>query len=149
VSNEPMIPGFGPLGLIKPAPGSRGEPVNLQPNTVFNKTVKVLIPYPNSKNVSHQAVYVYKGGRWVVGCDGKGRVRPGGEGWMVPGSRVNHDEMDVPAIELKVYHFSAIQAADEPGDAILPDAGLSSLSGAEPGGGCFISTAAPDSNTRH
>jgi hypothetical protein len=149
VGTEAMIPGFGPLGLIKPAPGSRGEPVNLLPNTVFDEPVKVFIPYPNSKNVSHQAVYVYKGGRWVVGCDSKGRVRPGGEGWMVPGSRVNHDEMDVPTIEIKVYHFSAIQAADDPGDAILPDPSPPSLSGAEPGGGCFISTTAPDSNTRH
>jgi len=139
VSNEPMIPGFGPFGEIKPAPGSRGEPVNLQPNTVFNEPVKVFIPYPNSKNVSHQAVYVYKGGRWVVGCDGKGRVRPGGEGWMVPGSRVNHDEMDVPTIEIKVYHFSAIQAADDPGAPSLSDPSLPSFSAAEPGGGCFIS----------
>jgi len=134
VSNEPMIPGFGPFGEIKPAPGSRGEPVNLQPNTVFNKTLKVFIPYPNSKDVSHQAVYVYKGGRWVVGCDSKGRVRPGGEGWMVPDSRVNHDETGVPTIEIKVYHFSAIQAADDPGNPSLP-----SLSAAETGGGCFIS----------
>jgi hypothetical protein len=134
VSSEPMIPGFGPFGEIKPAPGSRGEPVNLRPNSVFNKPVKVFIPYPNSKDVSHQAVYVYKGGRWVVGCDSKGRVRPGGEGWMVPDSRVNHDETAVPAIELKVYHFSAIQAADDPGDVSFPR-----LSGAETGGGCFIS----------
>jgi hypothetical protein len=144
VSTEPMIPGFGPIGLIKPAPGSHGEPVNLQPNTVFNKPVKVFIPYPTSKDVSHQAVYVYKGGRWVVGCDGKGRVRPGGEGWIVPGSRVDHDETDVPTIEIKVYHFSAIQAADDPGDEGLPDPSLSdpslpSLSAAETGGGCFIS----------
>ena len=61
-------------------------------------------------------------------------MRPDGEGWMVPGSRVNHDEMDVPTIEIKVYHFSAIQAADDPIDASFP-----SLSAAETGGGCFIS----------
>jgi hypothetical protein len=143
-SSEPLIPGFGPIGEIKPAPGSRGEPVNLQPNTVFNEPVKVFIPYPDSKDVKHQAVYVYKGGRWVVGCDSKGRVRPGGEGWMVPDSRVNHDGTGVPTIEIKVYHFSAIQAADDPGDAILPDPSLPgpslpALSGAETGGGCFIS----------
>jgi len=84
-------------------------------------------------------VYVYKNGRWERACDSKGRVRPAGEGWMVPGSRVNHDETNPPTIEIKVYHFSAIQAADDPGDVNLPDPSLSSLTGAEAAGGCFIS----------
>jgi hypothetical protein len=59
---------------------------------------------------------------------------------MVPGSRVNHNEAAIPTIEIKVYHFSAVQAADDPGDLSFP-----SLKGAETGGGCFIGTAMPTS----
>ena len=52
---------------------------------------------------------------------------------------MNHDETDVATIEIKVYHFSAIQAADDPGDPSLSDPSLPSFSAAETGGGCFIS----------
>jgi hypothetical protein len=89
--------------------------------------------------VSQLAVYLHKGGKWVRACDNKGRVRPGGEGWMVPGSRVDHDEANPPTIELKAHHFSAVQAADD-----LGDPGFSSLTGAETGGGCFISSLSRD-----
>ena len=135
VSNEPLLPSYGPIDEIPPISGSHGAPVNLQPLTVFNTPIKIFVPYPSSKKVSQLAVYVHKGGKWVRACDSKGRVRPDGEGWMVPGSRVDHDEANPPTIELKVYHFSAVQAADDPGDS-----GFLSLTGAETGGGCFIST---------
>ncbi|MBW2339730.1 MAG: fibronectin type III domain-containing protein [Deltaproteobacteria bacterium] len=139
-SNASMIPSLGPSDEIPPLKGTRGAPINLQPFTVFNTPVKLFIPYPNSKNVTNLAIYVYKDERWVRGCDNKGRVRPEGEGWMVPGSRVNHNEAGIPTIEIKVYHFSAVQAADDPGDPSFP-----SLKGAETGGGCFIDTAMPTS----
>jgi hypothetical protein len=139
VSTEPLLPSYGPSDEIPPISRSHGAPVNLQPLTVFNTPVKIFVPYPSSKKVSQLAIYVHKGGEWVRACDNKGRVRPGGEGWMVPGSRVDHDEANPPTIELKAYHFSAVQAADDPGDP-----GFSSLTGAEMGGGCFISTLSRD-----
>jgi len=148
-SSEPLNPHFGPVGEIPPISGGRGAPMNLEPFTVFETPMKVFVPYPKADDVTQLAIYVYTGGTWVCGCDSKGRVRPGGEGWVVPGSRVNHDGIDVPTIEIKVYHFSAIQAADDPGDTSAPDPSLPSLTGAETGGGCFISTAAPNSNTSH
>ncbi len=138
VSNEPLLPSYGPIDEIPPLSGSHGSPVNLQPLTVFNTPIKIFVRYPSSKKVSQLAIYVHKGGEWVRACDNKGRVRPGGEGWMVPGSRVDHDEANPPTIELKAYHFSAVQAADDPGDP--GDPGFPSLKGAETGGGCFIST---------
>jgi hypothetical protein len=139
-SNEPSIPSFGPTDEIPPLAGGRGVPMNLQPPTVFNTPTKIFIPYPLRKDVSPLHVYLYKGGTWVLACDNKGKVRPDGEGWMVPGSRVNHNEAAIPTIEIKVYHFSAVQAADDPGDLSFP-----SLKGAETGGGCFIGTAMPTS----
>jgi hypothetical protein len=138
-STEPLSPNFGPLDEIPPVPGGRGTPVNLEPFTVFNTPVKVFLPYPKGDDVTQLAIYVYKGGTWVCGCDSKGRVRPGGDGWFVPGSRVDHNNSDPPTIEIKVYHFSAIQAGPDVGDPSIP-----SLSGAETGGGCFISIVAPE-----
>ena len=62
-------------------------------------------------------------------------METGGEGWIVPGSRVNHDNGSPSTIEIQVYHFTGIQA------------GFSSGSGGRStddvaGGGCFIATAA-------
>jgi hypothetical protein len=46
---------------------------------------------------------------WQPACDKDGNLLPGGEGWMVSGSRVNHPETSPPLIEIQVYHFSAAQ----------------------------------------
>ena len=53
---------------------------------------------------------------------------------MDPGSRVNHNETTPVAIEIKVYHFTGVQAADPdtPGAVLQPDS-----DGAE----CFIAAA--------
>ncbi|HUT69033.1 MAG TPA: hypothetical protein VMW89_00030, partial [Desulfatiglandales bacterium] len=135
--SEPLTPRFRPIDEVPVLAKGHGAPMNLEPFTVFNAPVKVFLPYPKEDDVALLAIYVYKGGTWVCGCDSKGRVRPGGEGWMVPGSRVDHNDTDPPTIEIKVYHFSAIQAAPDVGDPGIP-----SLSGAETGGGCFISIVA-------
>ncbi len=47
----------------------------------------------------------------TVSCsDALGNLLPGGVGWMVPGSRVNHEETGPALIEVQVYHFSGAQA---------------------------------------
>lgn len=135
-SGEPLTPRFGPTDEIPPLGAAEaGVPMNLQPLTVFNTPIKIFIPYPGANDVSDLAIYLYTGGTWVCACDSKGRVRPGGAGWMVPGSRINHNESNPSTIEIKVYHFSAVQAGAEPSDL-----DYSSLTGGEVGGGCFIST---------
>ena len=62
---------------------------------------------------------------------------------MVPGSRVNHTDMNPPMIELRVYHFSAAQAVElvspPPGGASASTAAAGSSGGG--GGGCFIGSA--------
>jgi hypothetical protein len=127
-SNEPIQPKFGPIDEIPllDAEGV-GVPMNLQPPNVFNTPVKLLIPYPGYSDVTDLCIYLYSGDMWSLACDAKGNIQPGGEGWMVPGSRVNHNNGNPSTIEIKVYHFSAVQAAetDEGGDD-----------------SCFISTSA-------
>jgi hypothetical protein len=59
-------------------------------------------------------------------------VEADGEGWMVPGSRVNHnkDKGNPSTIETKVYHFSAVQAGGDgpPDSCFIATSGYGSLS---------------------
>jgi hypothetical protein len=114
-----------------------GDSMNLQPGTVFNTPVKVFVPCPGYDDVSELSVFLYNGKEWVLACDDQGNVTLNGEGWMVPGSRVDHNFADNPmndpsTIEIKVYHFSGAQAAQV----------TTALDGSEldAGQGCFVST---------
>jgi hypothetical protein len=134
-SNEPVTPRLGPTGEIPSIAGARSVPMNLQPPAVFNTPVKILIPFPGRTDVTDLSIYVYKGRSWVLACDSSGSVQPGGDGWMVPDSRVDHNDGNPSTIEIKVYHFSAVLAMSETDSSISDNA-------AEQVGGCFIATAA-------
>jgi subtilisin family serine protease len=134
-SGEPVQPGFGPLGELPLFNVSGVEAVgvsmNLQPPTVFTTPVKIFIPCPGQTDVSDLRIYLYNGINWVLACDANGNVRSGAEGWMVPGSREDHNNSNPPGIEIQVYHFTGIQAA-------LPVIGGGQVSGGDSFGGCFI-----------
>lgn len=117
-NNEPIKPGFGPeyneVPLLDIAYGI-GWPLNLQPSTVFNEPVTILIPCVVYTDVSGLSIYYYDGTQWKLACDAAGNVQAGGEGWIVPGSRKNYNFQDDPVnndpsrIEIQVYHFSGLQ----------------------------------------
>jgi hypothetical protein len=113
-SSEPLTPTFGPingishLGIAQVA--AVGAPMNLQPSTVFNTPVKIFIPCPGYTDVSTLSVYIFDGVEWQPAIDPDGNILPGGIGWMVPGSRVNHNDYTPAVIEIQVYHFSEVQA---------------------------------------
>jgi len=135
-SSEPVTPVFGPIDELPALDiaegGAVGVPMNLQPPTVFNTPVKIFIPCPDYTDVSGLSVYFYNGSSWVLACDADGNVQPGGDGWMVPGSRVNHNNGNPSTIEIQVYHFSGVQAGIAGGGG----------DGGGGDGGCFIATAA-------
>jgi hypothetical protein len=109
--------------------GGVGVAMNLLPPSVYPSGVTVVVPCPGYANVSGLHIFYYNGTNWVLACDSNGNVQPGGVGWMVPGSRVNH--IGNPSwIEVGVYHFSAVIAA-------MPSA-TAGDSGGGGGGGCFI-----------
>jgi hypothetical protein len=89
--------------------------MNLQPPNVFSTPVKLIIPYRGVSDVSDVCLFLFTGNRWVRACNAGGEVEAGGEGWMVPGSRVSHnkDKGNPSTIETKVYHFSAVQAGGD------------------------------------
>jgi hypothetical protein len=132
-STGPVTPGFGPSEEIPPIDidgvTGVGVPMNLEPPAVFNVPVKLFIPC-GDLDVSTLSVFLYDGQNWVLACDPAGGVAPGGHGFIVPGSRVGHNNQDLSAIEVKVYHFSAVQAA-------TVDNRVSSENSSS--GGCFIS----------
>jgi subtilisin family serine protease len=143
--NDGLVnPQFGPFNEIPTVNLSgvqgAGIPMNLQPHTFFLTPVKLIIPCPGYTDVTDLNVYYYNGSSWALACDAAGNVRPGGEGWMVPGSRVDHNETVPAAIEIQVYHFSGAQAG-----TFSPAAG----GGGGGGGGCFISSTAYDPVIKH
>jgi hypothetical protein len=135
--NTGITPYFGPTEDIPVFDVSGytgvGVEMNLLPPAVFPNGVTLVIPCPGYTNVSSLYVYYYNGQQWVMACDPAGNVQPGGVGWMVPGSRVNHNG-NPSWIEIKVYHFSAVIVATNSGTTVAVE------SGGGGGGGCFIGT---------
>jgi hypothetical protein len=141
---EPM---FGPSDEVPLSPGG-GVPLNLQPPAVFPKPVTIHIPCPGYGDVSGLPIYYWDGLAWWLACDSSGNVTAEGEGWMVPGSRVNHNKAQIGQsyIEIQVYHFSAAASA---ATEVLSGAGIvEAPTGTESvavqdnpnKGSCFIST---------
>jgi subtilisin family serine protease len=142
-SSELQLPAFGPLNEI-PSVNLAGVsgvavPMNLQPPTVFDTPVKIFIPCPGYTDVGSLNIYYYNGSGWALAADAAGNVQPGADGWMVPGSRVDHNETDPATIEIRVYHFSAAQAGLFSGTS----------GGGGGGGGCFISSTAYNPVIKH
>jgi hypothetical protein len=86
-----------------------GRPVNLAPHTVFDTPVKLFVPVPEDVDIRSVGLAYYDGTQWLSAADAAGNVLPGGEGWMVPDSRVNHAASSPALIEVQVYHFSGTQ----------------------------------------
>ncbi len=113
-----------------------GVAMNLLPPALFPAAVTLVIPCAGYTDVGSLYVHYYNGQQWVMACDPAGNVQSGGVGWMVPGSRVNHNGN--PAwIEIRVYHFSAVIAASSAGRSVALQSGEEGGGG---GGGCFISS---------
>jgi hypothetical protein len=143
-SSEPVPPSFGPLDEILeidlPYVESVEIPMNFVPPTIFDTPVKVFIPCPGYTDVSSLSVYFFNGTNWSMACDADGMIQPGAEGWMVPGSRVNHNDPNLSHIEIQVYHFSAIQSGTSVSSSGSPSGGEDD--GGEVVSSCFIATAA-------
>jgi hypothetical protein len=113
-SNEPLTPQFGPYDGIEKVniEGSEtvGMPLSLAPHTVFDTPVKLFIPVPEEADIFSVGLAYHDGTQWLSAVDADGNVLAGGEGWMVPGSRVDHTDSRPALIEVQVYHFSGVQA---------------------------------------
>jgi hypothetical protein len=114
-SNEPLTPQFGPYNGIEKATSIEGSeavgmPLSLVPHTVFDTPVKLYIPVPEDADIFSVGLAYHDGTQWLLAGDADGNVLAGGEGWLVPGSRVNHTETNPALIEVQVYHFSGVQA---------------------------------------
>jgi len=151
-ADEPLLPAFGPVDEVESltlnGEQAVGTPLNLMPHTVFNHPVKLYIPFPEGTDVTDVDIYYHNGIRWQAACDADGNILIGGEGWMVPGSRVNHSHKFPPQIEIDVYHFSAAQAVVSETSSTAGNTHYNkSGSGAAVCVTCFIDTAASESKS--
>ena len=151
-SLEPITPQFGDPDEL-PAAGAEGMqaaglPVNLLSHAVFDHPVRLFIPLSKDVDITTVGLAYYDGTQWLPAADADGTVLPGGEGWMVPGSRINHEESSPPLIEVQVYHFSAAQAVvfAGSGDPIDEDKDKSRSSGANVHISCFIDTVSTEAS---
>ncbi|MFW6147901.1 MAG: fibronectin type III domain-containing protein [Thermodesulfobacteriota bacterium] len=133
-SSEPIPPRFG-LAEFPALNGGCGEALNLEASTVFATPVTLFIPCPLGTAADNFHIYLYKAGHWVPACDNEGRVLQEGEGWILPGSRVDHNDRSPGSIQIEVYYFSPVQLSDAP---------LGPSISAGPGGGCFIDSITGD-----
>ena len=132
--NEPVSPRFGSGDGIEDlsVDNAIGMPLAMEPPAVFNSPITLTIPCPGVTDTATLSIYYYNPENgWVLACDKDGNIQSGGQGWMIPGSRVNNAD----SISIDIMHFSAAQAADEPTND--NPGGSSSNSN---GGGCFISS---------
>jgi hypothetical protein len=146
--NEAVKPTFGPDEL--PPFGvadmdAVGAPINLQPPMVFATPVKIIIPFPIGTDVTGLSLYLFNGTDWVAACGADGSILPGGDGCVVPNSRVNNDSgADQPNIAIKMCHFTGVQAGQASSSAPAPtsDGAGGGGGGGGSSGGCFIASAA-------
>jgi purple acid phosphatase-like protein len=114
------------------------DPLNLQPASVFNVPAKLIIPCPDISNVSRVNIYVTDGQEWQLALNSSG-VQAGGYGWILPGTRVNHNNGDPSSIEFKVYHFSGVQGGIV-NTPVPPDNDSDDDSPEDDVGSCFLDT---------
>jgi len=153
-SQEPLTPEFESAdGIAEPdlaGVEAVGFPVNLAPHTVFDTPVKVFVPVPEDVDIHSVGLAYYDGTQWLPAVDAAGNVLPAGEGWMVPGSRVNHSTSSPALIEVQVYHFSGTQTvvfASFSGTRKEDRPPGENGSGATVFVSCFINSASFDSET--
>lgn len=143
-STEPVSPTFAPPDELPNfywyGVDAVGTAMNLQPSTVFREPVKLFIPCPAEADLGRLSVFLCDGQDYVLACDRNGNVQPGGLGWMVPGSRVDHPDVESPGIEIQVYHFTGVQVGSSIEGDPVPKTFSGSSGGGGGGGGCFIGT---------
>ena len=101
----------------------------------FRFSVRFQIPVPGNSNVKDVGVYVKEGHDWVRSCSNDCDVDANGYGWMVPGSRVNHNNGSPSSIEIMVYHSAEFQAGVATGAEATPTS-----ADEEAGAKCFVDT---------
>jgi hypothetical protein len=118
-----------------------GAALNLQPSgTHFSPAVTLFIPTPGYSDASVLDIYYYDDtqGQWFLAHDADDDpdiVQPEAAGWLVPDSRVNHNNGNSSTIEIQVNHFSGVQAGVVAGASTSSGSVVTAGSG---GGGCFI-----------
>jgi hypothetical protein len=80
-----------------------GCPFSLEPPTVFNNPVTILVPCPGINDLSIVKIYFYNP---VIGWMPASDV----DGWIINDSRENNPETDPPSIKIQINYTGIFQA---------------------------------------
>ncbi len=149
-SLEPQTPTFGPLdeveGINLAGIRAAGLPLNLSPHTVFDVPVLLFVPVADDVDIATAGLAYHDGTQWLPAMDADGNLLAGGEGWLVPGSRIDHPETRPALIEVQAYHFSSAQSVifAGSGDSVEDEKDTRSGSNVTVVANCFINSTAGD-----
>jgi hypothetical protein len=110
-------PTVGPINEVPEMPAQAGSPVgaplNLQPPTVSDTPVKLLLPVRGATNEENLTVQIYAGDRWVKAYNADGSVTEEAQGWVAPAQKgVTSGEGEVPMLEVRTYHNTSVQVVE-------------------------------------
>ena len=117
-SQAQVQPTVGPSSDIPAFAENGNNPIggvlNLQPPTVLENPVKIIIPCPREYHAGKLNLFFFNGKNWVKAGDTKGNVTAAAEGMMVPGSFKYIDTPETgSALEIRTYQLTGMQVTKE------------------------------------
>ena len=107
-SNDEMVPPrFGPSDEIPPMDDPRmlGILLNIEPTSYYETPVTIIVPVSGVLDITKLRVYYFNPSLgWVRAA--------GGDGWLVPGSRIEYLEAGVETVEFQIAHAAPMQFLD-------------------------------------
>jgi hypothetical protein len=116
-SQSPVTPTVGPANEAPELPEEAGvplgAPLNLQPPTVSETPVKLLLPCRGATSQENLTVQVYAGDRWVKAYGADGDVTTEAQGWVAPVDDKSATMAgEVPMLEVRAYQNTAVQVVE-------------------------------------
>jgi hypothetical protein len=116
-SGSVITPTVGPINEVPELPAAAGmplgAPLNLQPPTVSETPVKLLLPCRGVTNEENLTVQIYTGDRWVKAYHADGSVTDDAHGWVAPvQSGIAKVDGQVPMLEVRTYQNTSVQVVE-------------------------------------
>lgn len=116
-SGTAIPPTVGPVNEVPELPAATGTPLgaplNLQPPTVSDTPIKLVLPCRGVTNEENLMVQIYAGDRWVKAYHADGSVTDEAQGWVAPSQKgVKSADGQVPMLEVRTYHNTSVQVVE-------------------------------------
>ncbi len=117
-STSAVTPTVGPANAVPDLPNGDtiplGAPLNLQPPTVSETPVKLLLPARGASAQGDLAIQIFTGEHWVTAYHPDGSVTPEAKGWVAPvETTVRTAPNQVPLMEVRAFQNTAVQVVEQ------------------------------------